>query len=492
MKKIIFYCFITLCVHQFAISQTIFDITLSKTEIYQSKYPELQKLYIPTNFSLANFDETNLKIDFTKIEILSWDLVYTQYPKGINHAALNQRRLNWLQERLPLAFKIPKHQTNIIEQTQGNTKEKATALFHGFVLYYRNKPTKEDAVKEIASLKKLVADAEKTSINIKIRTEIATTLAPVEMKRSETESIAKSTDTSWPFDRLSSYAYTCKDGSNQDYFYKQYKKVVIMSKSEIKKRGLFVNEAVYIKCDSFIVGYGDALPAIKSSISFEPRLISSNKEDSLISTIWERNKWSNSIVCTDVTGSMYPYTAQLLVWLKLKTGTNHLKSFYFFNDGNNQADSRKIIGNTGGIYPIASDNFEKVSNIMYAAMSAGSGGDAPENNVECVLIAQEANPKAKEIIMIADNWAPVKDLELADKIKTPVRIIVCGSYGNIHPDYLSLAYITKGSVHTIEKDILDLMKFRNGDVFKFNNISYKIMGTKFIKMDNPAKLSSTL
>jgi hypothetical protein len=44
----------------------------------------------------------------------------------------------------------------------------------------------------------------------------------------------------------------------------------------------------------------------------------------------------------------------------------------------------------------------------------------------------------------------------------------------INEDYLNIAYKTKGSVHTIEQDITDLMKQSTGKKFTINGVDYII------------------
>ena len=63
-----------------------------------------------------------------------------------------------------------------------------------------------------------------------------------------------------------------------------------------------------------------------------------------------KKEWKNKIVVTDVTGSMSPYTTQLLLWYKLHETEKDVNQFVFFNDGNMTPDDKKVIGATGGIY----------------------------------------------------------------------------------------------------------------------------------------------
>ena len=82
----------------------------------------------------------------------------------------------------------------------------------------------------------------------------------------------------------------------------------------------------------------------------------------------------------------------------------------------------------------------------------------------------------ENIILIGDNWAKVRDINLLNKVKVPVRVLLCGVTEGmeIHPDYLNIAYKTKGSVHTIEQDITDLILQTSGKKFSVNGVDYII------------------
>jgi hypothetical protein len=47
-----------------------------------------------------------------------------------------------------------------------------------------------------------------------------------------------------------------------------------------------------------------------------------------------------------------------------------------------------------------------------------------------------------------------------------------------------MAYKTGGSVHTIESDIVDLIKYKEGEVVKIGQQYYKIINGRFILTDN--------
>jgi hypothetical protein len=207
----------------------------------------------------------------------------------------------------------------------------------------------------------------------------------------------------------------------------------------------------------------------------DPIKLRKSLPDSTIFKVFERNKnWKNMAVVADMTGSMAPYTAQLVLWFKLKVNDHRIQDLIFFNDGDSTPNSKKVIGSTGGIYHDKGNNYKQVRELAMKTIRAGCGGDAPENDCEALLYAYKVAPKASEYILIADNLAPIKDIVLLEKLNKPVRIILCGTGYGISAEYLNLARKTGGSVHTMEADLENLIKKSEGEKFTFMNQKYRI------------------
>lgn len=205
-----------------------------------------------------------------------------------------------------------------------------------------------------------------------------------------------------------------------------------------------------------------------------------NLQDSTVLAVLNRNKdWKNTPIVCDVTGSMYPYMAQTLIWFKLNCKATNAKAYTFFNDGDSKMDDKKVIGRTGGVYTGNMALYDSVESLMFKAMSMGGGGDCPENNIEALLKTIKENPSCKEVVMIADNYANVKDITLLSQVKVPVRIVLCGSGAGINLQYLNIARATGGSVHTMEKDITDLVKMAEGEEFVFKGQRFRIVDGVF-------------
>lgn len=190
--------------------------------------------------------------------------------------------------------------------------------------------------------------------------------------------------------------------------------------------------------------------------------------------------WTNMAIAADLTGSMSPYTAQLLIWLKFNTQADKVKQFVFFNDGNMTPDEDKKIGATGGLYDTRSSKFDVVKEVVIKTMESGDGGDGPENDIEALLKAIELCPDCSNIVLIADNMANIKDIELVPQLKKPIKIILCGTENaEINPDYLNLARDTGGSVHTMEDDLTSLINLHEGEEITIGGDVFKIKDGKF-------------
>jgi hypothetical protein len=205
--------------------------------------------------------------------------------------------------------------------------------------------------------------------------------------------------------------------------------------------------------------------------------------DSTIFKIFKRNNFNEAAVVADFTGSMSPYIAQVLLWYYLNFNSGKISDFSFFNDGDAQPDHEKILGKVGGIYYCKSGNKDTVLNVASRCISGGYGGDAQENDVEAILYTLQKNKNIKEIILIADNLAPIRDVNLASKITVPVHVIVCGYRpGLLNTQFLDLAYATKGSIHTIEEDLENLKDLQEGKTLILGGVEYKLIKGKFVKI----------
>lgn len=221
-------------------------------------------------------------------------------------------------------------------------------------------------------------------------------------------------------------------------------------------------------------------------IEIQSVLFGSKKmSDSTIFKVFKRNHdWKDMTAVIDVTGSMSPYTAQMLLWLKLNSSLRSVKQFVFFNDNEENSHDQSVNSDTVGIWSVESFQFSKVLKTCYRAMSKGLH---IENNLEAIFYAVKKFPnEKKKIVMIADNWEDPCDLRLLPKLKelkVPVKIVICGIDRMINTSYLQIALETGGSIHTMEEDIVDLTKIGEGKTLKIGNYKFLLRGGRFTQLN---------
>jgi len=202
--------------------------------------------------------------------------------------------------------------------------------------------------------------------------------------------------------------------------------------------------------------------------------------DTTVYNVLNEVKWKDMVVVSDFTSSMYPYTSQLVLWFAINTQQTKISDVFFFNDGDQKPDNTKVSGKVGGIYHEHRVDFDDIRNLAYKTASKGIGGeDQEENDLEAILYAMEKAPNAKGYVLIADNGAPPRDMDLINKINKPVHIILCGTGDGLQLAYLELARKTGGSVMTMDQHLTDLIKMREGQTIRFGKRIYKIINGEF-------------
>jgi hypothetical protein len=221
---------------------------------------------------------------------------------------------------------------------------------------------------------------------------------------------------------------------------------------------------------------------VESTIKDLSKVRKSLPDSSVLKVFERKNDWNNISVVADLTGSMAPYTSQLVLWFKLKSTDKRIKDLFFFNDGDMTPDDSKLCGSTGGVYHGKATNYSEIRVLAIKTITNGCGGDAPENNIEALLIAMKEAPNTKEFVMVADNSAPVKDISLLSRVTKPVHIILCGTSMGINPQYLTIARKTGGTVHTMEKDLENLLQKKEGEKFEFMGEYFQILKGGVVKI----------
>ena len=210
--------------------------------------------------------------------------------------------------------------------------------------------------------------------------------------------------------------------------------------------------------------------------------------DSIVYKVFDRHpEWKNALVVMDWTGSMYQYGAQAVLWHTTHFDNSGIKNFVFFNDGDNTPDNRKVIGKTGGVYFAQAKNINRLTNTFYLVSKKGKGGDNPENDIEAIIKGINRFENFDELILIADNNSCMRDFSLIANLDVKVNIIVCGARYGINPQYINLAYLTGGSIHTIEEDLSHLNSKVKNKELEICKIKYKLTDEDLFEVKDEMK-----
>lgn len=224
-------------------------------------------------------------------------------------------------------------------------------------------------------------------------------------------------------------------------------------------------------------------PSKETTLKFDKFLNGEYKiKDSTIFKVFKRNKeWKRIMMVVDMTGSMFPYIGQMLVWYKQTYEDGRVKYYILFNDGDNLADGKKVVGRTGGAHPFEAKDFRKMKKDIEDVRKMGEGGDDPENDLEAINTALITYRDYSDIVLLADD-SPVRDMALLKRIKKPIHVVLCGTNKGINDQYLKIALQTKGTIHTANHDI-DMKKLKDGDEFNIDKDIFRFSGGQFIWVD---------
>lgn len=224
-------------------------------------------------------------------------------------------------------------------------------------------------------------------------------------------------------------------------------------------------------------------PSKETTLKFDKFLTGEYKvKDSTIFYAFKRNKeWKKVLLVVDMTGSMFPYIGQLLVWFKINYETEKVKYFVLFNDGNTTPDDKKIIGRTGGVYFFEAKDYKKLKSDIENVRKKGEGGDEPENDLEAIVSGTINYRDYSDIVLLADD-SPVRDMALLKRIRKPVHVILCGTKKGINEQYIKIAQQTKGSIHTANNSI-DMKKLKEGEYYTLDKDVFQYRNGQFVWVD---------
>lgn len=495
-----------------------------------------QKIALPTkNFLILHgkFGEAEL-MDRVILDSLhegrvaKIDLVYTQYVQSETFVQpeLNRKRLEYLKKHKPYLFENNLIEWNIVCQTGAKSADEARDYFHGFIVHFRTSSADDEVLTTEEELKKI--DSALSDCKIPIGDTICDRAELLKLGKAEFLTVIKIDS----IVRIPTGKYEGKylnidpfDIPDKNYFEQSVNRSKVMISAEFtdkkvmetpfskvkrvkvddtyvprskrkakkgityRKRSIWgrrqLTEKTVIK-DTVLIKIDTCLVLLESDggVYYRDcyRGISGNYfQDTIVSITFNNTlDWENKIVVEDVTGSMYPYLTQTFLWRRLAVDSTQVSKFLYFNDGDNKPAAERLIGSTGGIYYIESSSIDSIEFRAKQAMAGGNGGDCPENNLEALIYANEICPSCNPL-MIADNFAPIRDLILLDLITKPVDVILCGVFGGaIQANYLTLVKKTGGTIYTMEGELHDLTLLKEGETIEFGGQKFLIKDGNFV------------
>ena len=462
------------------------DSLLNNSVILVPKYTQPtesnESLLLKMNFGQPDILDTTGIWKLKDAQILSVDLVFTDYPSAQDLKPLNRKRYNNLLALIPINIHDNIISWQMIRQMDGKTKESSLKLLHGWVINYRRKYTPADADREMAYIDSVAKKLHKA-------------LPPK-------DSVAPDKVRHWDAihgknaNLYREYAgRPVKFVSNDEQLVKKMvakKDSVIRIPTEMARRDKLLvfpqeraihSDSVFLILSPPVFLIKNNAPTIHPVYDRERAII-----NSAVPSVLDRINVTGALVIADVTGSMSQYTGQLLTWLSQHDGDSSVKYFECFNDGGTMPDHLKKIGETGGIYSQEYTNIDNAAALVKKVMAGGNGGDEPENDCEAIIKGIEMFPHCNDVVLLGDSWAPVRDVVLAKNISKPVKVVLCGNRIGVHPDFITIALLTGGSLHFLNEDVIDLSPLKEGKQMMIANNLYKFNGKKVVLV--PAKPAS--
>ena len=410
-------------------------------ELSTDKLPAGTRL-LHMEFAASNF--TN-PADFKKLHldsIVGIKLVYTRFKEleDFDQPELNRRRFEALEKKLPGILNKPSIEWEILEQRNAITRDNAARCFHGFVVITADVSPSKETAQEISNMEYVLSLVRDTQYHVPLHID-----------------------------------YKIKKRKVPTGLY------LPRSKTKLKQGLRFEHKSIWFrKAEMKVVK--DSIERSRTggydvhTKTFDAKTIPDTMVLNTLNKIKSLKKYA---LVQDVTGSMSPFTIQVLLWLQLKPQFMQEGRFVFFNDGDNMPDEWKVPGKTGGLYVVQNTDLDTLKSVLYRAMGKGTGGDLAENNVEAILKAIEVYPLADTVLMIADNQAPVKDIRLITKVKKPVNVLLCGINNSINPHMVDIARRTGGKLMFPGGAWFDLAKAREGQLLTVGNRVFEYRNQKF-------------
>lgn len=456
--------------------------------------------------------------------------VYTSYRKnaGFNQKSLDRHRLQKLHALFPEIIEDPVIDWEVVTQTGCTSPEMGKSYFHGFIVIHRPIQTEKDRLAEIKRLEVFMKHPSDVFVTQKLdliedqlstssSSEIETTVIPDQdaryaegpnamldyLKRElRTDEIALKRDDQW----VKTHLKVDENGVLSDLTFQE----------DYPERIKNAVESAIFEMPNWEPAYKDSVPVsselnLEVRVSYSPSvngmyLINGDRPTLEQTKLEEKPKdlmelYSGSTpeeifmkqapvykgleimdrtercaLVMDVTGSMTQHVASMIRWIGKHQDSLHFTSFTFFNDGDGKASRKKKIGSTGGIY--TTFNVLDIENLVTETMRKGGGGERAESDIEALLFSQKEDTVCTSILLIADNYSEVRDIELLSSVNKRVHLLMCSAKGALRTEYLSIAKNTGGYL-LFNGEVIRLDHLQRGDVLAVGSYQYDYNGKSF-------------
>lgn len=484
---------------------------------------------IPSVFAKNDVAFKQSIAELRELTIVKVYYVYTKYRQSpyFNQLGLDRKRFDLLNASFPEIMEDPHVEWEIVAQTGCESPEMGKTYFHGFVFIHRPIQTEKERLTEIARLESYLKNPTETFVQKKLdileeqlspstSTSTKPTIIPDQMarftegsdallaflkKELRTDEISLKRDDEWVKTRIQiDDSGTITNLEFLDEKTDRIKNAVEGAIFSMPNWEPAVRDSVPVRSELELemrVSYSPSVNGMYLINGQRPSLEQVKLEEKPWDLIVQDGATPEEIhmkqapvykgleimdrsercaLVLDVTGSMTEHVAAMKRWVKANNDSLNFTSFTFFNDGDDKSTKKKKIGETGGIY--TTFNVVSIDALVTETMRRGSGGERSESDIEALLHTQLKDTLCDAILLLGDNYSPVRDIELLPKVTKKVNVLMCSVKGSLRPDYLLIAKNTGGYL-IYNGERIALTTVRKGDILSVGSYQYDYNGREF-------------
>lgn len=196
--------------------------------------------------------------------------------------------------------------------------------------------------------------------------------------------------------------------------------------------------------------------------------------DKVLETVMGRNNWTNKLLITDVSYEMLSYALKLADWYRSNLKSDQTTQFVLYHNGKQRLGSE-----SGSAFHLVSPEYDSLVKLINY-VHEGAGLEKAKYDLKGLIDGGGISQTYDDVILFVDKDASLHDYAYFKNLKAPVHVVLCVDQRVANAQHLTIAWKTKGSVHTISGDFNDIGKLKEGDNFVLEGTKYKIMGGEFV------------